>query len=114
MDRYNGIYCDHIENKLPKPSKQSVDLKKGYRWFGDEAMDCFKPYRELSIRQLVREFAKNGLTVHEIKLVYYRAFKGRSFKYIVDKQGWVSIKNASYHYKRALEKLRRGGFSIYD
>jgi hypothetical protein len=109
VDKERGVYCRCIEALLPKPSRQSV---KAISCDTIERYSAPKEPRCYTLNEFLRHLEKYGLAVYEVKLVYYRAVKKMPFDRIVPKLGWVSRSSASYHYRKALDKLRKAGFKF--
>ena len=106
-----GIYCKCIENNLPKSPGTSLKAKS------TDKIDIYEiqflyPESPLSAKEVLLRLKKFGLSPHERKLVYYTAVLRRPFKVTAAKMGWLSAESASYHYRKALAKLRAGRFRL--
>ena len=111
VNKARGIYCDHIERKMPKMSKQSIKAVMSehiHRY--DKGMWPLKTERTL--KELLGALAKHGLDINEIRLVYYRGVKNKLFKDLARKLRITSERQASRYYHQAIEKLRRRGFKF--
>ncbi len=111
VDKLRGVYCGHIEGKMPKRSKQSIkayltDRIDGY-WLEAEEKD-----REISEYEIVTYLKRFGLDPYEVELLMLRFIENKSMKDIVKEQGWVSVTSANYYFRTILKKLREGGFSF--
>lgn len=110
INKERGIYCVHIEKKLPKPSRQSI---KAYFTAEIERYSTANPKRNAkSLGDIISTLARFGLGLYEIKLIYYRAIKDMSFVALAKKQGWLNEHSAAYHYRKAIKKLRERGFKF--
>lgn len=113
LNKEKGLYCPHIEVKLPKLTKQSLYADPS-DVIDRHSLSLWGRHQERSIHDIVRTLSRYGLAIHEIKLVYYRAIIGMDFKRIAKKTKWVNADAASYHYRQALKKLRNGGFKFRE
>jgi hypothetical protein len=65
----------------------------------------------LSVRDILIKLKEVGLDIHERKLIFYIAIEGWSTKDML-KKGWINEGSVSYHYRKALRKLREVGFNF--
>ena len=115
-----GRYCPCLEAKLPKPSRQSVQLV--FLRGGVENMSpvtvpveyhnvhTVTPSLEEEISALKVKLKRHGLSPYEVDLVILRYGEDITFREIVDRSGWTSTGSASYALQQILKKLRKAGF----
>jgi hypothetical protein len=106
-----GIYCKHIEDKLPKPTNQSV---KAFAYGRIEDLWLKIAFREARVPEevIVERLKQAGLGVYEIELLMLRYVEGKSMKTIVAEQGWLNKDSASHFLRKALSSLRKVGFTL--
>lgn len=111
LNKARGVYCRHIERKLPRLNRQSI---KAIRFqFIDElsGRDAFSSDRVPEL-ELIAKLSKAGLSAHEIELIMCRFIDKRPMSEIVIEQGWLSVNSANHYLRRALKILRNGGFKL--
>lgn len=70
------------------------------------------PKKSLSIEQIEMKLKQFGLEQYEVELIVRRILDGQGLAEIVDEQGWTNKNSANYFLRKALTKLRKGGFTL--
>lgn len=105
-----GIYCKHIEDRLPKPGTHSVKL------YTTQYIENFSERKYMTVEYLEKRLVEYGLGPYEVDVIMSRIIEGKSMKQIIAEQKknkeptWLSTNSAGYHLKAALKKLRDAGF----
>ncbi len=108
LDKERGVYCQHIERKLPKLSKQSV---KAYPSCKIDSYGLFTQAL-VSEKQLEQRLLEFGLSEFEVEMLLLRFIEKKPMSEIVEIQGWTSLSSANYYLKKSLKRLREGRFSV--
>lgn len=107
LDKIKGVYCSHIEKRMPKNSRQSVNARMvGYIDDLGVPSDSSPEERD-KIEIRLRKF---GLSPYEIELLMSRYGEGNPMSVVIEQQGWISVNSAAHYLRTALKKLRDGGF----
>lgn len=111
LNKEKGVYCPHIEAKLPRISKNSI--KAIY----SDKIDSYgelklEDTRGLSEPELRLKLSKAGLSDFEVELLFLRFIEKKSIKVILKEQGWLNVNSCNHFLRGALKKLRLGGFKF--
>lgn len=107
VDKDKGIYCRHLEAKLPTMARAS----KVSRNYNIENFPETNKARS-SESKILLKLIKHGLDPHEVELIMLRYVENKTVKEIVKEQGWLSLNSCNYHLRKALNKLRDGKFNL--
>lgn len=111
VDKARGIYCPHIEAKLPKISKDSVKAtpKENIENYSGQFENNL---RELPGCEVELKLKRFGLDDFEVELLMLRFVEARPMVEVVKEQGWINVNSANYYLKCTLDKLRRARFTF--
>ncbi len=113
VNKEKGIYCHHIESKMPKGSKQSIKAIYSDRIEDYWLREQFEQ-RPLHPDEVELKLKRFGLDKYEVELLMLRYVENKPMKDIVKEQGWVNMNSATHYLRSSLRKLRDGGFKFHD
>lgn len=105
------MYCNHIEDKLPKSNQASVQAYPTDR-IDDYWIKTEFSKKQLTLEQVEARLKGFGLGDFEIELLMLKYIDLKKMAEIVKIQGWVNINSASHYLRQTLKKLREGRFKF--
>lgn len=109
VDKDGGIYCKHIERKLPKS-------KPIRAWFMGSDVERVKDRSErkpLNVNLIVAGLKDRGFEEWEIDLIVEKALKDKALIDIKNEDNWKSMNEISYRWHQLLKKLKRKARDLF-
>lgn len=105
LDKNQGVYCRHIEEQMPKPSRASIDAFN----FGSRIENLSVGSKKvLSEKGIETVLIKHGFNQNEVDL-----FMNKVYGYKRGKK-WISPHNMDSHWSKMVKKIRRLGKGIFN
>lgn len=107
VDKKRGRYCAHIERKMPKSSRQSVDLvfRKSIENLSSNGTGYSSG--QDSVSDVVGTLYELGLNETEVNLILDRYIHNMSYEDIRRDMRWVSSDHAQRSLNQVINKLRK-------
>lgn len=106
--------CNHLNELLPKPTGNSVSVRRSRDKFLENKPQAAQPNVEEQELQLRHKLYGYALEDIRIEVLIYRFVYEYTFGEIADLLGIPSRQRAWEIYKTALELLKERGFKLYD